>query len=128
MTTALDWISGGDDADNLEEFTLLVAQTKSDPYDPETVVDDWNVPPVETPFEGALSSGGSSFGFDPARTQLTTSKTITIFDADFPVDERHRIRAADGVVYKITGRPERDRNPWTGWRPTVVVPVEEVNG
>ncbi len=62
------------------------------------------------------------------REQLTTSKQIAIFDPAADVREGDRIKASDGAVFTVDGRPERDRNPWTGWQPTVVFSVTEYKG
>lgn len=126
MSTALDWI-GGHEPDHLEQFTRLRAYRESDPYNPDSTVENW-ARVDEITVRGAWASSSSSLGFDAVRSQLTTSKQITIFDPAADVLVGDRIRSADGHTFKITGRPESDINPWTGWRPTLVVSVEEVTG
>lgn len=126
MSTVLDWISSSE-PEHLEPFTRLRAQQVPDPYNPERTVEDW-AEPVELPLRGSWDSAGSSYGSDPVREQLTTSKRIAIFTPSADVREGDRIRAADGVVFTVTGRPSRDINPWTGWQPTVVLDVEHWEG
>lgn len=126
MSTALDWI-GSDEPEHLETFTRLRAQQIPDPYNPDSTVPDWSTPD-ELPLRGSWDSTGSSFGADPVRVQLTTAKRIAIFTPNADVREGDRIRAADGAVFTITGRPARDINPWTGWQPTVVLDVEHKEG
>ncbi|WP_194385363.1 hypothetical protein [Microbacterium luteum] len=127
MSSALDWIAD-DRPQHLEPFTRLRAQRKPDRYNPERTVEDWSQPPVELSLSGAWSSGGSTAGTDAVREQRTTTKQIVIFDPEADVVAGDRVRAADGTVHTVTGRPERDQNPFTGWRPTLVLNVEEVTG
>lgn len=127
MSTALDWI-GSSEPEHLEAFMRLRAQQTPDSYNADREVDDWGKEPEELPLRGSWDSGGSSFGSDPVREQLSTSKRIAIFTPDADVREGDRIRAADGAVFLVTGRPARDVNPWSGWQPTVVLDVEEVKG
>jgi hypothetical protein len=77
---------------------------------------------------GSWDSSGSRYGSDGVREQLVTAKRIAIWDVAADVREGDRIRVADGAVFTVTGRPERDKNPWTGSQPTCVVNVEEVRG
>lgn len=127
VSTVLDWI-GSSEPEHLEAFTRLRAQQVPDSYNPERTVDDWSQAPDELPLRGSWDSGGSSFGSDPVRLQLTTSKRIAIFTPSADVREGDRIRSADGAVFTVTGRPSRDINPWTGWQPTVVLDVEHKEG
>lgn len=126
MSTALDWI-GASEPEHLEPFTRLRAQRKPDSYNPDRTVEDWT-DPDELPLRGSWDSGGSSFGSDPVRLQLSTSKRIAIFTPDADVRAGDRIRTADGAVFTVTGRPARDKSPWTGWQPTCVLDVEEKEG
>ena len=126
MSTALDWISSSA-PEHLEPFTRLRAQLTPDPYNTDRSVEDWTTP-EELPLSGAWDSGGSSFGNDAVRSQLTTAQRIAVFDRDVDVREGDRIRAKDGAIFTVTGRPTRDVNPWSGWQPTAVFDVEEVKG
>lgn len=123
MSTALDWI-GSTEPEHLETFVRLRADVTPDPYNPDRTVEDWS-DPDELPLRGSWDSTGSSFGSDPVRVQLTTSKRIAIFTPGADVLAGDRIRAADGALFTVTGPPSRDINPWTGWQPTVVLDVEE---
>lgn len=126
MSNVLNWIASSE-PDHLESFLRLRARTKPDPYNPTRTVEDWAVP-IELPLRGSWDSGGSSYGSDPVRDQLSTAKRIAVFTPSSDVREGDRIRAADGAIYTVTGRPSKDVNPWTGWQPTVVLDVEEVKG
>lgn len=123
---ALDWIGGGGDRpEHLEEFVRLRAQQRADDYNPDALIDDWSLPPLELPILGAWASASSAYSNDAVREQLLTSKQIAVFDPNVDVREGDRIRTADGAVFTVTGRPERDKNPWTGWQPTALISVEE---
>lgn len=126
VSTALDWI-GSTEPEHLEDFTRLRAQRIPDPYNPDRTVEDWTTPD-ELPLRGSWDSTGSSFGSDPVRMPLTTTKRIAIFTPLADVAAGDRIRTADGAIFTVTGRPARDINPWTGWRPTTVLTVEEGEG
>lgn len=127
MSTALDWIDSTG-PEHLETFTRLRAQQKPDRYNPDSTVDDWSQEPDELPLSGAWSSGGSSTSADEVREHTSTTKQLVIFDPDADARMGDRIRAADGSVFTVTGRPERDQNPLTGWRPTLVLNLEEGTG
>ncbi|MFF7683165.1 hypothetical protein ACFZA2_10420 [Microbacterium sp. NPDC007973] len=126
MSTVLDWIAD-DGPQHLEPFTRQRAQQIPDPYNPDATVDDWTTPD-EAAFSGSWDSTGSSYGADVVREQLTTGKRLVVFDPDADIREGDRVLAADGARYTVTGRPARDQNPFTGWRPTLVINVEEVTG
>lgn len=126
MSTALDWIDD-DHPRHLDTFDRLRAGQKPDRYNPDANVDDWSVP-SRVELRGAWSSTGSSIGADAVREQTSTTKQLVIFDPDADVREGDRIRTPDGAVFSVTGRPESDRNPFTGWRPTLVINLEEVTG
>ena len=121
-----DWISGGE-PEHTETFVRVRAGRTPDPYNPDRTVEDWGNPD-EAEFAGAWSSSGSSFGADAVREPLSTSKVITVFDPEADIVAGDRVRAADGSVFTVTGRPGSDVNPWTGWRPTRVLTVEERRG
>lgn len=126
MTTALDWIGDNTPA-HVEPFTRQRAVQIPDRYNPDATVDDWT-DPSEILLRGSWDSTGSSVGSDPVREQTTTSKRLVIFDPDADVRNGDRIVDAAGHVYTVTGRPSRDQNPFTGWRPTLVVDLEEGTG
>lgn len=127
MTTALDWIEDRG-PEHLETFTRLRAQTIVDPYNSEELVDDWSQEPDELPLKGVWASRSSTYRSDATREQLATAKTITVFDSDADIREGDRVRNEVGDVFVVQGRPERDRNPFTGWRPTTVITVDEHRG
>jgi hypothetical protein len=127
MSSVLDWLSGAQ-PDHLEDFTRLRAVRVPSPYNPDALVADWDKPADELLMRGSWDSSGSSYGADEVREQLVTSKRIAIWDSAADVREGDRVRAADGAVFTVTGRPARDKNPWTGAQPTCVLTVEEVRG
>jgi hypothetical protein len=76
---------------------------------------------------GAYVAAVSSFAAaDPARSQVTTSKSLYCSpDADVQVGDR----IVSGThTYEVTAVPEADVNPFTGWRPVQEVPLTEVLG
>jgi hypothetical protein len=125
--TVLDWIDDND-PQHLESFTRLRAQLVPDPYNTDALVEDWKLPTVDIELRGAWSSTGSSVGADPVREHTSTSKQLVIFDPDADVRNGDRIRDAGGSIFTVNGRPDRDQNPFTGWRPTLVINVEEGTG
>jgi hypothetical protein len=128
MSTAADFIGGGLDL----EMTCLTslqrkrANRKEDPYNPDRTVEDWADPDVLA-FSGYVSSQTSTEQTDAVRAQLIT--TVQIIVPDTAIDIRKGDRITDGThSWSVTGIPTSDINPFTGWQPTLVVDVEEVDG
>lgn len=127
MSTALDWIGGGGEFEFGETFVRLRAGTITDPYSGEPIGEDW-AHPDEEPLDGAyFSSQGSTDSDGEVRRQTATGKQLIIPDPDADVQRGDRIRQGTRV-WSIVGFPEADKNPFTGWQPTLVVDVEDFKG
>lgn len=105
-------------------FVRQRAVMVTDPYDPEAPgVPDWG-DPDELEVWGYFASQSSIGQDDAVRSQLITTKQLVLDDPDADVQLGDRIETASGDVYRVTGIPEVDVNPFTGWRPTRVVNLE----
>lgn len=127
MGTALDFM--GESDFKFEHTTTFVRQRAGltvDPYDPDSAVEDWNNP-VEITLEGYFASQNSTEQTDEVREQVSTTKQLVIDDPSADVKRGDRIKL-DDRVWTVTGFPEDDQNPFTGWRPTLVVSLAEWRG
>ncbi|KAB1662822.1 hypothetical protein [Pseudoclavibacter sp. CFCC 13611] len=110
-----------------EVFTRLRAGLLTDPYDPETVIGmDW-AHPDELEVYGFFASQQSLEQSDPVRAQIITTKQLVLESPDADVQAGDRIRKGD-QTWSVTGEPAADINPWSGWRPSRVVNLENVTG
>jgi len=128
MSTAADFVGGGDGLamDALTSLTRTRAGKRTDPYNPDRTIVDWSDPSTLA-FEGHVSSQTSARQTDAVRAQLIT--TVQIVVPDPTTDIRAGDRITDGTRHwKVTGIPTADTNPFTGWHPTLVADVEEVDG
>ncbi|MEE8667423.1 MAG: hypothetical protein SOI13_04360 [Bifidobacterium mongoliense] len=104
-------------------------KTVVDPYDPTNVtIGDWSDPDI-LPVSGYVHTVTSSEQADDA------SRSEVISTAEFVTDDTHadikrgdRIVSGDGRKWTVQGFPARDRNPFTGWQPTLVAALQEVVG
>jgi len=117
---------GGFHMTHLDTFTRRRAATKTDPYDSDSVIEDWEHPD-EIEVRGFLSSGMSSEQPDAVRSELVTTAQLIIADPSADVRRGDQIVGAAGK-WTVQGFPERDMNPFTGWQPTLVCNLLEVNG
>jgi hypothetical protein len=115
------------DFDSASSFTRRRAGQKTNPYDPEETIEDWDNPD-ELTFEAYWASQSSLEQSDAVRAQIVTTKQIVIANPDFDIAAGDRVIAPDGGTYRVTGFPQADVNPFTGWRPTLVANVETVVG
>ena len=107
-----------------EEFVRQRAGKILDPYSDEEIGEDWGNPDEET-LDGAYFSSQSSTDSDgEARRQTSTGKQLIIPDPDADVRRGDRIRQGSRI-WAVVGFPENDVNPFTGWRPTLVIDVED---
>jgi len=125
--TAGDWMAGDGGFTVTSEFVRQRAVLVVDPYDPDAAgVPSWDTPDELTVW-GYLASQSSTEQADPVRAQIITTKQLILDDPDADVERGDRIR--QGVkVWTVTGFPEADINPFTGWQPTRVCNLEEVQG
>ena len=111
----------------VSEFVRQRAVLVPDPYDPDAAgVPSWDTPDELTVW-GYLASASSIEGADPVRRQIVTAKQLVLDNPNVDVDRGDRIRQGSRV-WTVVGFPESDTNPFTGWQPTRVVNLEEVQG
>lgn len=56
-----------------------------------------------------------------------SDKQLIVPDPDIDIKVHDRI-IINGDTWRVTGIPASDRNPYTGWRPTLVADLEQVAG
>lgn len=128
MTTADDFVSAGSGLtmSRLETFTRLRAGTKPDPYDPDSTIADPDNPEALVVL-GHLASGMSLEQPTEVRSKLVTTAQLIIADPSADVQRGDQI-VGDAGKWTVQGFPERDMNPFTGWKPTLVCNLLEVTG
>lgn len=129
MSTVFDWINGSaeDEFEHGETYVRLRAGTVTDPYSGETIGEDWSNP-SESPLDGAyFASQSSTDQDDPVRALTSTVKQLIIPNPRADVARGDRIRNG-ARTWKVVGFPEADKNPFTGWQPTLVVDLEDFVG
>lgn len=57
-----------------------------------------------------------------------TREVILCDDADANVRHEDILILPDGTRWEVTGEVDRPRNPFTGWQPGCVIPVERATG
>ena len=128
MTTAADFIESS--GMGFEVVTTAIRQRATlvvDPYDPDAPgVPDWSKPD-EAEVVGFVSSQSSVEQEDPVRGQVVSSKVFVLEDPNADVQRGDRLKIGD-QVWTVTGFPEADIHPWTGWQPTRVCALEGVVG
>lgn len=132
MTSALDWITDGGGAfpmPGATRFKRLRASKRPSPYNPSDTVEDWDHP-EELEFQGALTQSSSTRTVDGLREQTGTSGYITSNDPMLDVRAGDRIQAVpdDGRRWEVSADPSRDVNAFTGFRPTIEIPITEWRG
>lgn len=132
MTSALDWITDGGGAfpmPGATRFKRLRAAKRPSPYNPSDTVEDWEHP-EELEFQGALTQSSSTRTVDGLREQTGTSGYITSNDPTLDVRAGDRILAVpdDGRRWEVSADPSRDVNAFTGFRPTIEIPITEWRG
>lgn len=132
MTSALDWITDGGGAfpmPGATRFKRLRAARYPSPYNPSDTVEDWDHP-EELEFQGALTQSSSTRTVDGLREQTGTSGYITSNDPTLDVRAGDRILAVpdDGRRWEVSADPSRDVNAFTGFRPTIEIPITEWRG
>lgn len=108
-------------------FVRLRAGIKIDPYSGEEAGVDWNNP-TQLPIDAYIDSQSSVEQTDAVRQQVITQKRLVMTDPNCDVRKGDRVKSGAGEVFKVTGEPSRDRNPFTGWQPTLVVEIEKDEG
>lgn len=127
MGTAAEFISAAAFGfEHITEFVRQRARLITDPYNPDESTEDWNNP-TEIPLTGYFASGSSTEQSGEVREQVVTSKQLVIDDPGADVRRGDRIKLGDRI-WTVEGFPEDDKNPFTGWQPTLVVNLEEWRG
>lgn len=91
--------------------------------------EDWS-DPDPLAFEGYIASTASSEtvdGDNPRDMGTTTIKQLIVPNPNIDIREHDRIQVGD-TIYRVTGIPADDTNPFTAWRPTLVADLETVQG
>lgn len=128
---AVDFITGGGafPMPGATRFRRLRAAKRPSPYNPADTVDDWEQPET-LEFSGALSQSSSTRTPDGLREQTETSGYITCNDPNVDIKAGDRIEPvpADGHTWTVSADPSRDQNAFTGFRPTIEIPISEWRG
>ena len=132
MTSALDWITDGGGAfpmPGATRFKRLRAARYPSPYNPSDTVEDWDLS-EELEFQGVLTQSSSTRTVDGLREQTGTSGYITSNDPALDVRAGDRILAVpdDGRRWEVSADPSRDVNAFTGFSPTIEIPITEWRG
>lgn len=108
---------------------LRAARAAPNPYNPAAPGSDWSAPET-LPFQGFLAASSSTVTVSALDRTVTSRAVMTIADPDADIRVGDRIRADpdDGRLWAVTGIPSNDANPFTGWRPTLEIDLEEVRG
>lgn len=113
--------------DHPTKFERLRATAVPDPYDPDSPgVPDWSNPDI-LEFEGFLTESTSTILPDSVRGQVSTSGVLTVTDPDLDIKVGDRVRQG-GKIWQITGRPAKDKSPFTGWQPTLEITIQQLEG
>ena len=110
-------------------FCRLRAGTVHNPYNPDATGSDWTTP-YTLQFDGALASASSTTSTSKLDKRVASTATLTCPDPtlDIRVGDRIRAEPDDGRLWTVSGIPSADINPFTGWRPTLEIQLEEVMG
>lgn len=115
-------------------------QPVTDPYDPGAQVPgSWEDPLLYLELEDAfVASSSSTAPVDATRSQILTDKSLYCTEPSVDVLAGDRVRRAgtrgvDGIwrggeVLYVNVRPTADTNPFTGWQPTVEIPLDMSEG
>lgn len=110
-------------------FRRLRAKQVANTYNPSEKGEDWTNPDT-LEFQGALASSSSTRMTDGLREQTNSSAVLTVADPDIDIRIGDRIETlpADGRRWTVEGFPSRDRNAFTGFRPTLEIMLSESRG
>lgn len=131
MTSAMDYVDAGTSfgMSGATKWRRLRATAIKDEYSGELTGEDWTNPDI-LEFVGALSSSSSMRTPDALREETTSTAYLTAPDPSLDVMPGDRIRAMpdDGRCWEISGYPAHDANAFTGWQPTIEIPLTEYRG
>jgi hypothetical protein len=113
----------------LDGYSRQRRKTVVDPYDPENVtIGDWSDPDT-IPINGYVHTVTSSEQSDDAtRSEVVSTAEFVTDDLAADIKRGDRIVCSDGRKWTVQGFPAHDKNPFTGWQPTLVAALEEVIG
>ncbi|MEE8738293.1 MAG: hypothetical protein SOI66_05215 [Bifidobacterium sp.] len=101
----------------------------ADPYDPTSVtLGDWTDPDSITVSGHIHTVTSSEQTGDPSRSEVVSTAEFVTDDLTADIKRGDRIVSTDGRKWDVQGFPARDRNPFTGWQPTLVASLQEVVG
>lgn len=111
----------------VDDFTVLRAGEKQDPYNPAARVEDWTQPTRRT-VSGFLAQTGSAEQPDGNRVQLTDTAVLTIPAPDADIQRGDQVLDTMGRRWYVEGHPARNTSPFTGWKPTTVCQLKAWQG
>lgn len=130
MTTLTDLVeasgAGGFTMGYLQDFSLYRPMLKPDPYNPDALIETSET--EQLTISGYLYTGGSSEQTQQPRTQIVSTASLIIPNPSANIRRGDHIEDGTGRRWRVTGFPATDVNPFTGWQPTLVAALEEVQG
>lgn len=112
-----------------ETIIRIRAGTKPDPYNPSGSAADWGHPNT-IELDGFIASSSSMQTTDRLDTTVESSATLTCPDPEADIRVGDIIHPSDDPSrrWRVVSIPSNDRNPFTGWRPTLEAQLREVQG
>lgn len=130
MSTAIDYVKQNPtfSLQYTSRFTRQRRKQVVDPYDPDTAtLGDWT-DTDDIQVDGALASLTSTEQDDAVRSEVLSTAEFVTDDTHADIKRGDRIVSADGRKWTVQGFPAHDRNPFTGWQPTLVAALQEAVG
>ena len=129
MPTLGEYITSGDGFGFSAGETVerLRAGLVEDRYSKKLVREDWSSPDVLPIPNASIGSLGQTQADGSQRRQTTVSALLTVTDPNADIAIGDRIRQGS-KLWRCVEFPETDKNPFTNWRPTLVIALEEVHG
>lgn len=111
------------------KVTRIRAGVKPDPYNPQATAADWEHPNT-IELVGFIASSSSVQTADRLDTTVESSATLTCPDPEADIRVGDIVHPSDDPSrrWRVVGIPSNDRNPFTGWRPTLEAQLREVQG
>ena len=129
MGTLGEYIGGGAGFgfEHGETVERLRAGLVEDRYSKKQVRQDWSNPDVLVIENASIGTVGQTQGDGTQRRLTNIAALLTITDPSADVTIGDRIRRGS-QIWSCVEYPETDKNPFTDWRPTLVIALEEVHG
>jgi hypothetical protein len=109
-----------------ETFTRLRGTPVTDPYSGEATGISWDSPNSLAIPDCGFNPGRSTEPVQDARNAVITQPEVYApTGSDVLAGDRLVVR---GVTFEVDGNPGDYRNPFTGWRPGIVIALKEVAG